>query len=146
MIDVDLLSFLSLHPLDKILSTGTVSYTNSGATSDYAAAKIQNDTIVNPHNKLCLVRFVWSVDTVNYNAADSRLLYQYTTTITPPGVATTNVGLQAAVAIGISSSLITFQTANSYHGNVVSVDGGGTYTYTPTSQTFTIKYALFEID
>lgn len=145
-IDLDFLSFLSKYPIDKIIATGTASYLNSGVTSDYAAAKIQNDTIVNPVGRLCFARFVWSIDLASYSSADAHLFYSYTISITPPGVTSSPArGLKAAAAMGISATTITFQTANGDHGNVASIDGGATFPYTPVAHTFNFKYALFEI-
>lgn len=143
--NIDFLSFLSLHPIDKILSTGTVTYTNNGSTSSYIEAKIQNDTIANPHNKLCFARFVWSLDGGSFNSMDTIMRYSYTVTTTPPGVTSPPLkGLKAAVSIGVNATQIIFQTANGDHGNVA--DTAGVITYTPVSHEFTIKYALFEVD
>lgn len=144
-IDIDKLAFLSHHPIDKIVETGTYEVTNDGDTTGAQTpqkAKIVTDSINNPYSKKVFVRFVWSVDGTNFNAPDSHLIYSFTITNPAPATVTLS-GLQAAVAVGISSDTIKFITANGYHGDVD--DDGVTYTYTPISQTFTFKYALFEV-
>lgn len=146
-IDLDVLSFLTLYPIDKVITTGTATYTNNGVTSDYAAAKIQNDTLTNSAGKLCFVRFVWSIDGGGYNSADAHLFNSYTITFNPPGVTSTPArGFKAGAAMGVSLSTLSFQTANGDHGNVLTTDFGASYSYTPVSHTYTFKYALFEID
>ena len=127
--------FDSLHPVDKVVEEGTISITNDGNSGDYQTAKIQTATIGNPYGAKCLVNFAWSVDGTSYNGPDARLVYQYT--VTPPG--STLAGLRAAVSVGVSATEIKFRTANNYHGNVSGIS------FTPISQTFIIKYALYEI-
>jgi len=145
-VDIAKLQFSSNDPLDKIVEEGTVVIVNSGITSDYAAARIVTETKANTYGSKLYARFVWKIDSGDYNSQDTRFRYSYTITTTPPGVTSSPYpGLKAAVAIAVSNSLITFQTANGDHGNVVSNDGGITYIYTPTTHTFTVKYALFEV-
>lgn len=146
---VDLLSFFSEYPNDKVVHTGSVSIVNDGATTNNPqSSKIVTSSTTNPYGKKCMVRFKYSVDGTNYNSQDAHLAYAYTiTTVAPhpfPGFSTTLGGLRGAVSIGVSASEIKFRTANGYHGNVT--DNGTTYAYTPTSQTFTIVYALYEAD
>lgn len=137
------LDFLSTDPIDKIVQQGTVTVTNDGATNQAPqTSKIVESTVTNNYGKAVFCRYMWSVDGTNYNGADTHLVYSYT--LTNGGGSSTLGGLKAAVSVGVSASTITFRTANGLHGNVS--DDGVTYTYTPTSQTFTIKYALFEID
>lgn len=142
--DLDLLSFLSLHAIDKVVDSGTISIVNSGATTQAPqTAKIVESTLTNSYGRAAFVRLVWSIDGgTNYQSLDSQLVYTFTITVTPPGTTATFSGLKAAVSVGVSNSLITFTTANGLHGNVS--DNGVTYTYTPTSLTFNIKYAIFE--
>ena len=141
--DLDFLSFLSVHPIDKIVTSGTTSIVNSGATTQAPqTAFIVSSSIANPYGRAAFVRAVFSVDGgASYQSLDSQLTYTFNLTVTPPGITVTLSGLQAAMSIGVSDSIITFVTANGYHGNVTDT---GTYTYTPISQTFDIKYAVFE--
>lgn len=134
--------FTNYFPTDKILATGTQTITNDGATNQAPqSAKVTTTSIANPAAKQCFVRYVWSVDGINFNSAETHLIYTFTDV--NPGGSTTLTGLKAAVSVGVSSTSIIFLTGNGLHGNVS--DNGVTYTYTPTSQVFTIKYALYEI-
>lgn len=151
--DVTKLNFYSGDPIDKIVWSDTVTYTNDGNTTTTGtndgdqAAKIQLDTIPNPYGKKVFARFVWSIDGTNFNAADAHIDYSFTITLTDIPVTSTPLqALKAGVAIGVSASTITFQTANGFHGNSSRTSAASTSTgYTPTSLTFTIKYALFEV-
>lgn len=144
------LNFFTGDPVDKIVYEGTVTITNDGATSQSPqTAKIVESRIANPYGKKALCRFVYSVDGgVSFNGQDAHLAYTFTITVIPPspgaGFSTTLGGLRAAASIGVSASEIIFRTANGYHGNVT--DNGTVYAYTPTSQDFIIKYALFEVE
>lgn len=136
------LDFLSADPIDKIVAQGMVTVTNDGATNQAPqTAKIVESTITNPYGKAVFCRYIWSIDSTNYNSPTSHLVYSYTDTT--PGGSSTLAGLKAAVSVGVSNSSIIFRTANGYHGDIS--DDGTTYTYTPISLTFTIKYALFEV-
>lgn len=147
-IDRTKLAYSSEDPIDKIVSTGTITVVNDGATSPtYQKAKIVTSTITNPYGKKCFVRARWSVDGTNKNSLHTHLVYTFVVSTVPgdpghPASATLN-GLKAAVSIGVSNSTIYFRTANGLHGNV---SGTTTPSYTPTSQTFTIDYALYEIE
>ena len=146
--------FDSLHPLDKIVYSGTLVTTNNGDTTGATgnntgpqAAKIQLATIANPYSKKCFVRFVWAIDGVNFNSAETHLLYTFNITYTDiPATSSNQQGLRAAVSMAIDANTITFQTANGYHGNVSTTSGNPNNGYTPTSQTYTIKYYLFEME
>lgn len=151
--DVTKLNFYSGDPIDKIVATGTVTYTNDGNTTSsgtnigYQSAKIQTDTISNLYNKRVLCRYIWSIDGTNFNSSESRITFSYTITFTDiPTTSPSQIGLRAAVSVGVSDNTIYFLTANGYHGNVSTLSSSpSTIGYTPISQTFTIKYALFEI-
>ena len=144
-VDITKLAYSSEYPIDKVVATETVSVVNDGATSDPQTAKIVSSSITNPYGSKCFVRAKWSVDGgTTYNSLDSRLHYTFSYTITTIPVTNTFSGLKAAVVIGVSNSTITFRTANGFHGNVS--DDGVTVSYTPTSLTFDIKYALYEVN
>lgn len=144
------LNFFTGDPVDKIVAEGTITITNDGATSQAPqTAKIVEQRIANPYGKKALCRFVYSVDGgASFNGQDAHLAYTFTITLVPPspgaGIVVTLGGLKAGVSIGVTASEIIFRTANGLHGNVT--DNGTVYTYTPTSQDFIIKYALFEVD
>ncbi len=67
--------------------------------------------------------------------------YSYTDTTFPFTV--TLSALRAAVSIGASASTVRILTGNCSHGNVTF--NGSSTTFTPNSETFYVKYALFEI-
>lgn len=136
------LAFSSFDPIDKVVQEGEVTIVNDGdtigTTGEFTEAKIVESTATNTYGRAGLIRARWSVDGgTNYQALESELVYSFDLT----DIGTTIPGLDAAVSIGCSDSTITFRTANGKHGNVT---GTGPFTYTPTSQTFLIEYALYE--
>jgi hypothetical protein len=146
--DRNKLNFFTSDPVDKIVAEGTITVTNDGVTSNSPqTSKIVETRIANPYGKKVLCRFVYSVDGgTSFNGQDAHLAYTFTITTVPPAPAftTTLGGLKGAVSVGVSDSEIVFRTANGSHGNVTF--NGTTYTYTPTSQSFIIKYVLFEVE
>jgi hypothetical protein len=145
-LDLTKIAFSSDHPIDKIVHyepDNTTSVVNDGVTSNSPqTAKIVTGSAANPYGTRCFVRARWSVDGgTSWQTLDSRLTFSFTITAPGPTV-TTLTGLRAGLSIGVSDSTVHFRTANGYHGDVS--DDGVTYSYTPTSQTFTIQYALFE--
>jgi hypothetical protein len=140
------------YPIDKVVQQGTITLANDGNTTahitSYQTAKITETTATNTYGRAGLVRAKWSIDGgTNWQSLDSELTYAFTVTSVPgdPGhpISTTLSGLDAAVSIGCSDSTLTFRTANGGHGNVTGII---TPSYTPTSRTFIIKYALYERD
>jgi len=152
-VDVASLQFYSGHPIDKIVATGTQTIVNDGNTTNTGTgdgddrSRITTTTIANPYGKECFVRFVWSIDGTNFNAAEAHLTFTYKITLTNIPVTSPPIrGLRAAASIGVDATNITFLTGNGFHGNVSRLSSdAGNVGYTPTSQTFTIKYALYEI-
>jgi len=145
MIDVDKLNFLSLHPIDKVVMEGTISIVNSGATAFPQDSLIVSSSITNTYGRKAFARASWSVDSgANYQSLESQVTYSFLyNTVAPAPVTSTPLrGLSGAISIGVSDSQVTFRTANGLHGTVT--DDGTTILYTPTSQTFIIKYAIFE--
>ena len=150
-IDVTKLQFYSGDPIDKVVAQGTQTIINDGNTTSTGTntqsqtSKITTTTLVNPYGKKCFVRYKWSIDGVNFNTALSHLDYSFTETFTSiPVTSPPLTGLRAAVSIGVSDTNITILTGNGYHGNVSVVNPGDPNGYTPISQTFTIKYVLYE--
>lgn len=152
--DVTRLNFYSGDPIDKVvIPPGIVSVTNDGNTTTSGTgdgdqiAKIVTSTIPNPYGRKVLCRFTWSIDGANFNSGESHLIYSYTITFTDTHATGSPINaLQAAVSVGVNDTTITFITGNGYHGNVSRVSTGPLGSgYTPISQTFVIKYALFEI-
>lgn len=152
-VDTTRLNFYNGYPIDKVVYTNTIIVVNDGnttttGTNDQSqAAKIVTSTIANPYGRACFVRYKWAINGTNFNSGMAHLLFSFTKTITSiPSTSSPQKGLQAAVSVGASDSTVYFRTANGLHGNVVVVNPADNDGYTPTSQTFTIKYALFERD
>lgn len=140
--NVDKVNFFSLHPIDKIVQEGEITIVNSGDTTSaplsFQVANIVQATVPNQYGRAALVRARWSIDGgSNWQAQEAQLIYTYTLT----AFGTTLQGLDSAVSVGCSDTTITFRTANGRHGNV---GGNPPSTYTPTSRTFIIQYALYE--
>lgn len=143
--DRNKINYFSGDANDEIVYENTITIVNDGATTnDPQSSKIVTQNITNPYGIKAMVRFAYSVDGVNYNDAESHLFYGYTITVPAVPITVNMGGLRAAVSVGISDTEIKFRTANGYHGNVTQV--GATYTYTPISQTFYIKYAIYEVE
>lgn len=137
---LDKLNFLSKHPIDKIVQEGEVTVVNDGDTgTDYQTAKIVTSTTANSYGRACLARARWSIDGgSNWQALEGQLVYTF---LVQPFGATLD-GLDSAISVGCSDSLVYFRTANGRHGTVTNADS--TPSYTPTSRTFLIQYALYE--
>lgn len=148
MPDRNKLNFFTGDPVDKIVYQNTITITNDAATSQSPqTSKVVEQRITNPYGKKVLCRFVYSVDGgVSYNGQDAHLAFAFTITGIPPAPAFSTVlgGLRGGVSVGVSASEIIFRVASGYHGDVT--DNGTVYTYTPISQNFIIKYALFEVE
>lgn len=148
MINYDLLHFLSANPIDKVVDTGQISIVNDGDTTPDQAqkAKVVTDQVANSYGKKVFARARWSIDGgTTWQSLDSRLLYIFTLTIPAIPISVELQGLDGAVSIGVSDNFIKFRTANGKHGSV-SQTLGGSQTYTPTSHTFLIQYAIFEVE
>lgn len=146
MPSLDKLSFFSKHPIDKVVQEGEVTIVNDGDTTpteDYQQAKIVTATQANNYGRACLARVRWSIDGgTNWQGLENRIVYIFNYNNTDLGFTQDLKGLDSAISVGCSDSLVYFRTANGRHGNVV--DDGTTITYTPTSRTFLIQYALYE--
>lgn len=151
--NLDLLSFLSDHSIDKIVADGQIVIVNDGNTTATGSstgdgtARIITDSVANPYGRAALVRARWSIDSgANWQAMESRLTYSYTITFTDFGITSPPLrGLAAAISIGCSDSQIVFRTANGSHGNVSRTSlQPETAGYTPTSRTFQIQYWIYE--
>ena len=145
--NLDNLSVSNFNPIDKIVQQGEITIVNDGDTgTEYQTAKIVSGTVTNDYGRAGFVRARWSIDGgTNWQGLESKLTYVFTLNTEPGDLGhPTSVqlsGLDSAISIGCSDSTITFRTANGRHG---AVTGLNTPTYTPTSRTFLIQYALFE--
>lgn len=142
MVNIDALSLLSDHKIDKIVQHDTVTIVNPGGagTTDFDQANIVTDTRPNTYGKACLARARWSIDGgATWQGMHTKLVYTFT--LTSFGVVLN--GLDSAISIGCNASTVFFRTANGRHGNVA---GNPPSSYTPTSRTFTIEYWLYEVE
>lgn len=146
--DPDDFLFASDYPIDKVLLTGETTVVNDGNTKSdsltYQSSKIVTGNVANTTGKTCHVRYVWSIDGVNWQSSSTHLIYSYTVSSDGSVVARMG-GLQGAVSVGVNNSNIAFRTANGSHGNV-SISSTGSPSYTTTSRTFRIKYALYSME
>lgn len=143
--DRNKINFFTGDPIDQIVYQDTISIVNDGVTTNAQESKIVTQNIANPYGKKALVRFVYSVDGTNFNGEDAHLVYTYSFTISSIPITQTLGGLRAAVSVGVSDTEIKFRTANGYHTNVNKVNPGDPDNHTGISQTFTIKYSIFEV-
>ena len=142
----DKILYSSLWTVDKVTHTGEMTIVNDGDSDASQSAKIVEEYEENPTGRLCYIRAAWSLDGDNWNPVHTRLTYMFT--VNYSGMfgtfSTDSQGLSAAVSVGCSNSQVVARTANGLHGTVTADDVGETYT--PTSQTFYIRYALFEVE
>lgn len=128
-------------PIDKIVySSDIISITNPGPTSPSELANIVTHDIVNPVGKRVFLKFKWSLDNANWETGNSHIWFSFTR-ITPGGDFAA-AGLKGAVSVGIDADNVYIRTASGYHGDT-------TYnpdpSFSPISQTFYIKYWLYEV-
>lgn len=146
--DYDKILFSTQYPIDKVVHTGSGSYTVPFTVTPFYnnSGTLQTDSISNPYGKKAFIRFAWSIDGVNYNAPETKLEYEFNinaTAIGGPATNTTN-GIAVAAAMGCDASNIYFISYNCHHGNVVYTAGDDAYS--GSSHTFYYKYALFEVE
>jgi hypothetical protein len=147
MVDVAKVNYFSGDPIDKVVQEGSISIVNDGATSISTSAKIVQETVANSYGRATLMRARWSTNGgTDWQALETEVLYTFNNNYNGMfGSFTTLLsGLRSAVSVGCSDDLIYFRTANGLHGDVAQDDVGSTYT--PTSLTFLIQYALYERD
>jgi len=143
------INFSTKNPIDKVVQEGEATIVNDGDTGeDYQQANIVQSNTVNNYGKASLIRARWSIDGgTTWQGLESEILYIFNVSTIPgePGhPQSANLkALDSAISIGCSNSLITFRTANGKHGDVTGTQPGN-ISYTPTSRTFTIQYALYE--
>lgn len=139
--DVDILSFISQFPIDKIAWVDSITIVNSGpvyATEDMQRAKIVTDTKAHPVGRPCFIRARYRIDGGNWQ--DMTSISFYTFTVIAFGVV---LGSRIAqMSIGCDANNVYFRTANGHHSDA---SGSGPFTYTTYSHTFDIQYVLYEM-
>lgn len=146
--NLDKVRYTSYYPSDVVVTTDSVTIANPGyncvANNDSQGNNIVTKAVPNIYGKRCFVRYVWSIDGTNFNAAEDFLLYTFTVTTTGPTATLYNT--RGLVEARCDSSNITFITGSGYHGNAA-LNGSGNYSAgSPIAQTFTVKYALIAVD
>lgn len=151
--DVTKLQFFSSDPIDKIVASGTYTMTNDGNTlaaggtgDGPQAAKIVQESQPHTYGKSALIRYKWSTNGSDFNAATAHLLFSFTITFTDIPVTSSPLqGLTSAVSVGCDASNIYFRTANGRHGNVSQkTTDPAASGYIPTNFVFTIIWAMYE--
>lgn len=139
--NVDILSFISQFPIDKIAWVDSTTIVNPGPTyanEDMQRAKITTATKTNPVGRACFIRARYRIDGGDWQDMASTSYYAFTVTST--GTVLTNRVSQ--MSIGCDANTIYFRTANGHHGNA---SGTGPFTYTTFPHTFDIQYVLYEM-
>lgn len=147
-IDYDKVLFSTLYPIDKVLETGDLTHTVAAPSAAFYnnSDRLEGVTITNPTGKDCLVRYVWSIDNINFNSSDTVLQYSFSidaSALGGPASSPGQPGTKAVCAVGVKAADIQFLFLNGYHGNVTYTFGNDVFTGFPL--TFFVKYALFEI-
>lgn len=146
--DRDKLQYYSGDPNDKVVVEGTIDIYNAGPSGpSYATSdSIVSESIPNPHGKKCMVRFKWKIDSEDYVSQDTIQEYSFAIDATFLGgpILPADPGCKGAVSVKVTDTTITFRTNNGHHGTVVYTAGDDAYTAVP--HTYTIEYALYEVD
>lgn len=122
MVDVSKLQFYSGFPIDKIVASGTVTYTiASGTPQSLSPYPNSLQTISNPYGAKALVIGSWSIDGTNFYSSLDQITYYSSTFM--------EIVLKASVNIGCDANSIYFWINNNF----------------TSSLTFTINYAEYAI-
>ena len=145
MINIDLLSFLSSMPIDRILHHGTVSIYNPGPTADEASNNMHmiDLRIPNPVGKPCFVRARWNIGGAWQDLSNKLefLFYHNAAGFSRQP----QVNTLAEICVGVSNSEIVFRTGNGHHSDIYQDTPFGEHRFTPYPHTFTIEYVLFDM-
>lgn len=139
--DVDILSFISQFPIDKIAWVDSITIVNSGPTyagEDLQRAKIVSTTKSHPVGRPCFIRARFRLDSGDWQDMNTILYYMFT--VTAFGSVLDN--RIAQMSIGCNATDVYFRTANGHHSDV---SGTGPFSYTTFSHTFEIQYVLYEM-
>lgn len=139
--DVDILSFISQFPIDKIAWVDSITIVNSGPT--YANQDLQRARIVTAQKehsigRPCFIRARYRIDGGAWQ--DMRAVSYYTFNM--PSIGLIQLARLAQISVGCDSSTVYFRTANGHHSDA---SGTGPFTYTAIPHTFDIQYVLYEM-
>ena len=139
--DVDILSFISQFPIDKIAEVNSISVYNPGPSydsEDLARAKIITAQKAHSVGRPCFIRARYRIDGGTWQDMNTASYYQFV--IINFGVQLTNrIG---QISIGCDGSNVYVRTANGHHSDV---SGYGPFTYAPYGHTYEIQYVLYEM-
>lgn len=160
MANLDLLSLLSSHPIDKIVQSGEIVINHGGAVP-LTSTGIQNfpdnrlviHNEVNTYGRKSFIRAVFSVDGSNWQPIDAPMLFSYTERIYFDNVLSDTyplAGIRAQVSMGSDDNTIYVRIIGGYFSGNTRVDYNAPYTtavysgWTAAPQTIRIKYWMFE--
>lgn len=133
-------------PIDKIVDTGTISVVNNGNTTGSQYTYQQANLVTHGlpgYGFPVFVRYIWRIGTGSWQNSGSVIPYSYVVNF--PGGSSRLGGVRGLVGAGATIDSVAFRTLNGYHGNVTISSTGGV-SYSPTSQTFQIRYAIYSMD
>lgn len=139
--NVNLLSFISEFPIDKIAHIDSISIYNPGPS--YAGEDLERAFVVaaqkaHPVTRPCFIRARYRIDGGTWQDVGSVQYYQFT--VLSYGIQLGNrVG---QVGIGCDANNVYFRTANGHHSDV---SGSGPFSFTSYGHTFEIQYVLYEM-
>lgn len=139
--DVDILSFISQFPIDKIALVDSITIVNPGPT--YANEDLQRARVVTAQKahsigRPCFIRARYRIDGGTWQ--DMTTIMFYTFTVTAFGAVLGN--RIAQMSIGCDANNVYFRTANGHHSDA---SGSGPFSFTTYSHTFDIQYVLYEM-
>lgn len=141
MKNVDILSFISELPIDKIAWVDSITIVNSGpvyADEDLQKAKIVTSSKPHPIGRPCFIRARYRIDGGTWQDMNSISFYTFTV-IDFSAVFGNRI---AQMSIGCDANNVYFRTANGHHSDV---SGSGPFSYTTFPHTFDIEYVLYEM-
>lgn len=145
--DADKFLLSTDYPMDKVLHTGTATIVNDGNTTptgQYQFSKEAELWLPNPTGRACFIRFMWRVGAEEWQSSNTRTSYGFNIIMGGSAVATL-AAIKGGVTMGCTANDIYIRTINASHGDVFFTPPS-TYSYSPISRTFTIKYALYSME
>ena len=163
MVDINKLDFYSGTPIDKIVASGTISFTHNGAVtytdSTYVNAPIPSvsfGTVPNTYGEPLMIRAVYSIDgglTWNSTSLEKQFVWSYPFYFEGYGFVGTNYTEypQIKISVGCNNNNI---IARAYGGYLTGAILNGYYTsglsyvysgWTPISQNIIVKYWAYEL-
>ena len=140
--DVDILSFISQFPIDKIALVDSITINNPGPTyanEDLQRARVVTATKAHSVGRPCFIRARFRIDGGEWQ--DMNTILFYTFVVTAFGAVLSNrIG---QISIGCDANKVYFRTANGHHSDA---SGSGPFSYTTFAHTFEIQYVLYEMD